>query len=108
MDTNNTVITASGQEKLHFDNFEKILSISTEADLMESDTSSVRSETKHTQLDVTKQEPMSVDSAPPNNGKDVSFKPSDSVTTTVSSSQYPAAPLGSAPVRWSKPKRGML
>ena len=118
MDTDNTVTTASastttlqdssGQEKLHFEAqlAEKILSIKTEAELIESDAISVRSETIHTQLDIIKQEPMSVDSAPPNKGKDLSFKPSDSVTTPVSSSHCPVAPLGSAPARWSKPKRG--
>ena len=118
MDTENTVTTASastttlqdslGQEKLHSDALlaDKVTSIKTEADLVESDTTSVRSDSMHAQQDGIKQEPMSVDSVPPNMGKDLAYKSSDSATTPVSSSYCQVAPLGSAPVRWSKPKRG--
>ena len=118
MDTDNTVTTASastttlqdssGQEKIHLDTqlTENIISIKTEADLVESDVTSARSDSMHIQLDGIKQEPMSVDSAQKNKGKDLTYKASDSATTPVSSLHCPVAPLGSAPVRWSKPKRG--
>ena len=57
---------------------------------------------------VVKQEPMSVDTVCSNKGKDMGYAHSDTASTPISTSNCTAPPLGPAPIRGSKPKRGVL
>ena len=57
---------------------------------------------------VVKQEPMSVDTVCSNKGKDMGYTHSDTAPTPISTSNCTAPPLGPAPIRGSKPKRGVL
>lgn len=57
---------------------------------------------------VVKQEPMSVDTVCSNKGKDLGYAHSDTASTPISTSNCTAPPLGPAPIRGSKPKRGVL